>query len=78
MISTVYIFTNGMTVVLDEHGEQVTELQGRFGIMAQKISLALHAQGEDNPVEILFAKWRGQEIPVASLESFDRLWRTTE
>lgn len=70
MISLVVIYTNGMVAVFDDKGEQVTELQGRFGIKAEAIS----AQITDY-TQLQFAKWRGATLSLVDKESFDRLWK---
>lgn len=78
MISSVYIWTNGMVTVFDKDGHQLVNLQGRFGEMAKKISENLHKRGEDEgvmTVEIYMAKWRAEKILLPNLESFDRLWK---
>lgn len=37
MIRHIYVFTNGMVAVLDEHGQQMPEYQGKWGEMREKI-----------------------------------------
>ncbi len=70
IVSLVVIWTNGMVGVFDEFGEQVTELQGRFGVRAPAISAVLRPE-----TEIYMARWRGERIRVVDRESFDRLWK---
>jgi len=48
MIKTVFRFPNGMVVVLDENGQQIAELQGKFEDVKDKIEAAADEQTEWN------------------------------
>jgi hypothetical protein len=70
MIESVIIYTNGMVMVFDDTGNQVTSLQGRFADKAEAISKKL-----TDKTSITYAQWRGSILIVAGKESFDRLWK---
>ncbi|MBJ6986047.1 hypothetical protein [Devosia sp. MC521] len=50
-IAEVYHFTNGMTLVFDQHGEQMPEFQGR----TTEVLPMLRAAGWDRPVVGLYS-----------------------
>lgn len=37
MVKSVFIFRNGAVAVCDEHGEQITDLQGQWSTKAKEI-----------------------------------------
>lgn len=47
-VKDVFRFPNGMVAVLDEHGEQISQLQGRFEDVKQKVEAAADEQTEWN------------------------------
>jgi len=54
MIKAVYVFDNGMVMVFNENGEQVSHLQGRWREMIDKI----HAEADDK------TEWHGVAKPM--------------
>lgn len=72
-ISIVHIYSNGMVLVFDEKGEQVTSLQGRFADKAETIS-----QVSNEQTNFFFARWKDITIPIPDKASFDRLWEKDE
>lgn len=48
IVRTVFRFPNGNVAVLDEHGEQIPELQGRFEDVKEKVEAAADEQTEWN------------------------------
>ena len=78
MIESVIIWTNGMVIVFDLSGQQVPELQGPFGKVAEKISEQLHKQTDLGNVKIKFGKWNEAVLDIDSVQSFDRLWKKEE
>ena len=70
-IKNVVVWTNGMVAVFDSFGDQVSELQGAFGMRAAEISALLEPE-----TEIWFADWCSKEqVRIIDRESFDRLWK---
>ncbi len=53
IITNVYSFTNGMTMVFDQYGKQMPDFQGSTREVVPKIRAAGFAG------EILYGSWRG-------------------
>ena len=47
-VKTVFRFPNSMVAVLDENGEQIPELQGKFEDVKEKVEAAADEQTEWN------------------------------
>jgi hypothetical protein len=59
-VKTVFRFPNGNVAVLDEHGQQISELQGKFEDVKQKVEAAADGQTEWNG-------WDDPETPSSIL-----------
>jgi hypothetical protein len=55
IITNVYVFTNGMVMVFDQHGQQMPEYQGDAEEMMPKIRAAGYA------ADVVHSYWRAKE-----------------
>jgi hypothetical protein len=58
-IAYAVLFTNGMVMVIDEHGEQVPDMQGPYG---ENVGAIIDAIGEGQ--EMILAQWATEYEPL--------------
>lgn len=78
-VKTVFRFPNGMVAVTDEHGQQISHLQGKFEDVKEKVEAAADEQTEWNgwedpkPISVTQAKKLSDEQYKKSLADADEL-----
>lgn len=63
-ISAVYCWRNGMVMVFDQHGDQMTEYQGRREVVLPKIKAVYSGkiEGEDEPGDYVVPRPMGTPL----------------